>query len=269
MVITLWAAPCRAEPGVTAVNMLKLRKAPTIEAIAIEAYPIGEKIEVLERGRHSSWVKVKVYSDGKVGYMASRYVSVGGRMPASPVKEQEAVPEKSAAMAAPASTAPAPPDPPATTPKAEKIEKVLTLVVANSDDDAIWRTKYETTLRELEATRNEIAALKAGLSGFKPVPAKPEARVVDYSQRLASMENAEDFLLMSLVELKGEEVMLSGLGKVSMTSRGHRVILKVPAELADRVQTLFATVDNHTFGHDSLYITLDRRHLSFSENRRP
>ena len=50
---------------------LRLRERPTVLSAKLGAYPPGTAVQVIDRGR--SWTKVRV--DGMVGYMGSQYLS--------------------------------------------------------------------------------------------------------------------------------------------------------------------------------------------------
>ncbi|ANA41785.1 hypothetical protein A2G06_16745 (plasmid) [Geobacter anodireducens] len=129
-------------------------------------------------------------------------------------------------------------------------------------------TKYEATLRELSAAQKEISSLKQEVKRLKTELATTEKTIDEYRRRLATMEQVADFRLMSLVEMKGEEVLFNGLGTALMAENDGRVIFKVPAELADKARRLFSKVNrNFLDGAQVVYITIDRSQLSLETRK--
>ena len=272
-IIASFAADGWAASAVTTGNMLKLRKKPKLTSVAIEAYPKGEKVKILDRNEIGNWVKVRVLSDGKEGYMAAKYVSAdetadfgeekvsneisatgfGGVIPQNDgmngskdfqIKEEKAeVPEKAA--------------------------KVIALAPAADEPLNLTglKAEYDAVVNELSSARQEIQALKHELAGVKNLLSTKENEVIEMKQIISRYDRITDIRLMGMLEAMGEEVMFTGIGLVRIFEEKGRVIIRVPGEYISKATKYFARVANkNTFGSDEqLYITLDKNLLIFGK----
>lgn len=270
LAVVAFATSAQAETGSTSVNMLKLRKKPTSESVAIEAYPQGAKLAVIGKSANGQWLKVKMASDRKVGYMFAAYVTIDGQ--AESLAPQSGMPLMMFTKPVPeAGCTESVSDAGCTESHAEEVkkqeprkEKVVSLIAAAGEGDAAgnYQTRYEETLHQLTTARKEIVSLKQEVSKLKTDLAESEKTATEYKRRLASIEQVTDFRLMSLVELKGEEVEFNGLGTVTMAENDGRVIFKVPEELADKARHLFSRVNKNILdGAKVVYITIDKSRL--------
>ncbi len=266
LALVTFASTAWGESGQTSGNMLKLRKRPSGESVAIEAYPKGEKVDVIGRSEDGKWFKVKVASDRKVGYMCAAFVSLAGQreVPAS-VEQGEGLGLQLKATRTAGE---------ATTPVEQRVankarkEKVVSLVARGGEEDMGLQAKYEASRRELATAQQEISSLKQEVTSLKKALISSEKTVAEYRQRLASMEQVVDFRLMSLVEGKGEEVVFTGLGTVKMAEHNGRVIFKVPAEVAEKARSLFGRTNRNMFdGLKCVYVTIDKAHLSLESRK--
>ena len=266
-----FAANGWAASAVTTGNMLKLRKKPKLTSVAIEAYPKGEKVKILERNEIGNWVKVRVLSDGKEGYMAAKYVLpdetadldiakvsnetstarlVGVIQQNDETNDRKEVQVKEEKVEVPA-----------------KAAKVFAL--APAADESLNRiglqAKYNAVLSELSNARQEIQSLKQELDGVKDLLSAKEIEIVEMKQIISRYERITDIRLMGMLEAMGEDVMFSGIGLVRIFEEDGRVIIRVPGEYISKATKHFAKVANkHTFGSDEqLYITLDKNLLIF------
>lgn len=268
LALVTFASTAWGEPGQTSGNMLKLRKRPTTDSVAIEAYPKGEKVDVIGRSEEGKWVKVKVASDGKVGYMAAAFVSLGEQSALPAPGEQGNSPMKGFHLKTADTPVEAKPSAEPSVGNRDRQEKIVSLVARGGEGETGVETKYEATLRELSAAQKEISSLKQEVKRLKTELATTEKTIDEYRRRLATMEQVADFRLMSLVEMKGEEVLFNGLGTVLMAENDGRVIFKVPAELADKARRLFSKVNrNFLDGAQVVYITIDRSQLSLETRK--
>lgn len=270
LALVAFASNAWGETGRTTGNMLKLRKKPTSDSVAIEAYPKSEKLEVIGKSADGKWMKVKVASDRKVGYMFAAYIAIDGQ--AESLAQRSDAPVMTFTKSAPeGGCTESVSEAGCTEPQVEEVkkpdprkEKVVSLVAPAGEGEAAgnYQVRYEETLQQLTTARKEIVSLKQEVAKLKTDLAESEKTVTEYKSRLASIEQVTDFRLMSLVELKGEEVEFSGLGTVLMAENDGRVIFKVPAELADKARRLFSKVNKNILdGAKVVYITIDKSRL--------
>lgn len=254
-----------AESGRTKVNMLKLRKMPTSDSVSIDGYPKGEKLEVLSKSADRKWLKVRIISDGKVGYMFASYVTVGGQTESSQlVLGQGDAPAMRFSLTAPAS-APEPAE--SVVVNSKRKERSVSLVASGVDaSTAETQTQYMETLQQLTSAKQEIISLKQEVTRLNNELAASEQTVTEYRKRLATFEQVADFRLMSLVEMKGENVFFNGIGTVQMAENNGRVIFKVPAESADIARRLFSKTNKNILeGAQVIYITIEKSKLSIGQ----
>lgn len=270
LALVTFATSAWAEAGRTTGNMLKLRKKPTSDSVAIEAYPQGEKLEVIGKSANGKWLKVKMTGDGKVGYMFAAYIAIDGQTES--LAQQSKTPvmtftksEPEAGCSESASEAGCKESHAEEVKKLEpRKEKVVSLVAPAGEGEVAgnYQNRYEETLQQLTKARKEIVSLKEEVAKLKTDLVESENTVKEYKRRLASIEQVTDFKLMSLVELKGEEVEFNGLGTVTMAENDGRVIFKVPADLADKARRLFSKVNKNILdGAKVIYITIDKSRL--------
>lgn len=270
LALAAFATSAWGETGITSGNMLKLRKKPTSDSVAIEAYPKGEKLEVIGKSANGKWLKVKMNNDRRVGYMFAAYVAIDEQ--AKSLVQQSEAPVIAFAKSAPeAGCTESMSEVGCAEFHAEEVkkseprkEKVVSLISPAGDGDSAgnYQARYEETLQQLTTARKEIVSLKQEVIKLKTDLAESEKTATEYKRRLASIEQVTDFRLMSLVELKGEEVEFNGLGSVTMAENDGRVIFKVPAELADRARRLFSKVNKNILdGAKVVYITIDKSRL--------
>lgn len=267
LTLVTFASTAWGEPGQTSGNMLKLRKRPTSDSVAIEAYPRGEKIDVIGRSDDGKWLKVKVVSDGKIGFMYAAFVSLEGHSGLHASEEQGNIPVTAANLK---SSSPVENTAPVKMSISDKNrrEKVVSLVARGGEGETEIQAKHEASLRDLSTAREEIISLKQVVTRLKTALDASEKTVAEYRQRLATMEQVADFRLMSLVEMKGEEVLFNGLGAVQMAESDGRVIFKVPAERAKTARRLFSKVNRNILdGAQVVYITIDKGYLSLESRR--
>lgn len=270
LALAAFATSAWGETGSTSVNMLKLRKKPTSDSVAIEAYPKGEKLNVIGKSANGKWFKVKMTSDRRVGYMFAAYIAIDEQ--AKSVVQQSDAPIITFTKSAPETGCTEfRPEVGCTESQAQEVkkpvprkEKMVSLIATAGDGDAAgnYQTRYEDTLQQLTTARKEIVSLKQEVTKLKADLAASVKTVTEYKRRLASIEQVADFRLMSLVELKGEEVEFNGLGSVTMAENDGRVIFKIPAELADKARGLFSKVNRNILdGAKVVYITIDKSNL--------
>lgn len=254
-----------AESGRTKVNMLKLRKLPTSDSVSIDGYPKGEKLDVLSKSQDRKWLKVRIISDSKVGYMFASYVMVEGQTESSSlVLGQGDAPVIRFSLTAPAS-APEPAE--RVVANKERKERSVSLVASGVDAiTAETQTQYMETLQQLTTAKQEIISLKQEVTRLNNELAASEQTVTEYKKRLATIEQVADFRLMSLVEVKGENVFFNGIGTVQMAENNGRVIFKVPAESADKARRLFSKTNKNILeGARVIYITIEKIKISVEE----
>lgn len=267
LALVTFASTAWGEQGQTSGNMLKLRKRPTSDSVAIEAYPKGEKVDVIGRSEDGKWVKVKVVSDGKVGFMYAAFVSLEEQSGFYATAEQRNIPVTAANLKSPSLVENTAPGKMSITDK-NRQEKVVSLVARGGEGETEIQAKYEASRRDLSMAREEIISLKQEVTRLKTALDASEKTVAEYRQRLATMEQVADFRLMSLVEMKGEEVLFNGLGAVQMAESDGRVIFKVPAERANAARRLFSKVNRNILdGVQVVYITIDKGYLSLETRR--
>lgn len=270
LALVAFATSAWGETGSTSGNMLKLRKKPSSDSVAIEAYPQGEKLEVLGKSANGKWLKVKMASDRKVGYMFAAYIAIDGqaeslaqRSEAPVMTFTKSVPEGGCTESVSEAGCTESQAEEVKKPEARK-EKVVSLVAPAAEGEGAgnYQARYEEAAQQLTTARKEIVSLKQEVAKLKTDFAESEKNVTEYKRRLASIEQVTDFRLMSLVEVKGEEVEFNGLGTVTMAENNGRVIFKIPAELADKARRLFSKVNKNILdGAKVVYITIDKSRL--------
>lgn len=273
LALVAFATSAWGETGSTSVNMLKLRKKPSSDSVAVEAYPQGEKLEVIGKSANGKWLKVKMSSDHRVGYMFAAYISLDGQSESLAQQSDAPVMTFTKTASDEAGCTESAIEAGCTQSHAEEVkkpeprkEKIVSLVVPAGEGEGNskggMQAQYEETLQQLTTARKEIVSLKQEVTKLKTDLAESEKTVTEYKRRLASIEQVTDFRLMSLVELKGEEVEFNGLGTVTMAENEGRVIFKVPAELADKARRLFSKVNKNVLdGAKVVYITIEKSRL--------
>ncbi len=252
------------ESGYTTGNMLKLRKKPSANSVAIEAYPKGEVLNVIDRCEGGKWVKVKITTDGRVGYMFAQYVATGGQPEATELENAGAqdIPAVHFSLSSPGEGTPS-----AQVPLTEEQKsKVVSLVEREGEGD--FKVRFEETTKQLSAAREEVVSLKQEVEKLKAELAGSKSSMSEFKQRLAAVEQIDDFRLVSLVNAKGEEVQFNGLGTVRMAENNGRVIFKVPDILAGKAKSIFAKVKRNLLeSPHAVYITIDKDFLAMSTSR--
>ncbi|ABL01351.1 SH3 domain-containing protein [Pelobacter propionicus] len=244
IVLLALAMGCSAawgETGVISGNMLKLRKKASSKSLSLEAYPEGEKVEILGKAKNGKWLKVRVLADGMEGYVYSKYVG--------PEKEQypETPDQKTVAPVAPVvgDTNPRDTDKPEENNKPQG--KVVALV-AKSDDS--------------ESLKQEIDRLKAESTSRA-------GQIFMLNKQMILVNQIPDFRLITAVEIGGESVQFNGLGTVRMAERDGRVVFRIPADLAEKAKALFGKVGSNILESSQrvIYITIDKSRLNVESGK--
>lgn len=244
-----------ADMHITTGNMLKLRRMSTSESVAIEAYPRGEAVEIIDRSANGKWYKVRIPSDGKTGFMFAKYISrkmdpieqfegdaknrSQGSRTSDPIVQQEACGQN------------------------EADGKIVSLISPGGQVDAGLQEKYDNAVKELTTVKVELKALKETMAGMQKEIAKRNTEINTLKEKIALYDGIDDIRLMSNVEAMGEEVLFSGIGLVKMFQEADRVVIRIPKEHMTIAHKIFSKVEKHIFGGgDHLYVTIDKKALN-------
>lgn len=195
LAFTLSGTVAQAQEATVTGKMVRIRKNPSVEAVAVEAAPLGAKVEVLKDAEApKGWVKVRF---GKItGYMTARYIKVEGD------KKAETPPETADAPRMVFSLAPSPAGgelQSAETPKTVEIRGSMTAEERIRGDIS--------TLTETLAKEGKEPEIKSVVVIYNPKEmdaAKASLRdeLKSAKQSIASLENTIDGQIGEIKRLK-------------------------------------------------------------------
>lgn len=241
-----------ADPGITTGNMLKLRRAPAFEAVAIEAYPRGETVEIIGRSPNGKWYKVRVPSDGKTGFMFAKYI---GRKKVTDEQQTGTTKNESQGMSRT--------EPVVLQEACGQNEDGKVMALISSGADAALQEKYDNAVKELNSVKVEIKSLKETVAGLRNDLIQKDKEIGLLKEKVALYDGIGDIRLMSNVEALGVDVLFTGIGLVKFYQEGDRVILRIPNEHTVVAKKVFSRVEKHIFGGENhLYVTIDKKILN-------